>query len=189
MPSTVGHALCGLACYVALRRFKPELIADAPRRGILWFLFLANLPDIDMLIGYLFASNYLVYHWGFTHTLAFSLIAGVFASYLAKLAGLMQLRSWWIFALVIASHVLLDLLTGPNWGLNFSYGLKVLWPLWDEKISLPFSLFLGVHHGADNLFNMHNFYSILIEFAILLPIVLAIAVIPGKQWMRYGYRT
>lgn len=184
MPSTVGHTLFGLACYAVIRRYKPELATDSLWRGIFVFSFLANLPDIDMLIGYFFASDYLAYHWGFTHTIAFSLFAGVLASYMVGLGGFMKFRLWWILVLVVASHNLLDLLTGPQWGFNASYGLRVFWPLWDEKIIVPFSLFLGVQHGADKLFTMHNVFSVLIEMALLVPVLIVCSIDQIKQWLR-----
>lgn len=185
MASTVGHTIFGIACFVVARRLSPDIARYPAGKGLLLFFFLANLPDIDLLAGYLFAANPMQYHWGITHTLWFVLLAGILTGWLLKVTGLHSRNAWLLWVLVAGSHVVIDLITGPQWGIHSSYGLRLFAPLWDVKLYSPISLFLGVKHESSYLFSAHNLFTVAIELLVFLPVAVAIAATSEKTgWRR-----
>lgn len=185
MPSTIGHSICGMACFAVARRLNPHIARYPTGKGMLFFALLANLPDLDLLAGYLFASNPLQYHWGLTHTLWFGLLAGALTGGVLKVTGHFSVFAWSLLALVAGSHIVLDLVTGPQWGIHPSYGLRLWAPLWDVKVSSPVSLFLGVKHESGYLLGLHNLLSVAIEILIFSPVVIALAVTSeNREWLR-----
>ncbi|MFA4833984.1 MAG: metal-dependent hydrolase [Patescibacteria group bacterium] len=102
---------------------------------LLLVIILANLPDIDFLLGLLFARNAYAYHYGFTHSPLFALLAAFFISRAGKISRLYKVNFLFCFLLIL-SHDLADF---------FASGRLVIFfhPLGD---SLParFIGFLGV---------------------------------------------
>lgn len=189
MASTVGHAICGMVFFVVARRLDPDIARHPIGKGMLFFVLLANLPDIDLLTGYLFASDPLQHHWGYTHTLWFALLTGISTGWLLKVTGLHSGNAWGLLALVVGSHIAIDLVTGPQWGIYPSYGLRLFFPLWDVKVSSPISFFLGVKHESSYLFSEHNLSAVAIEIFVFFPIVIALSVTSrnrGRCWKRFG---
>ena len=176
MASTVGHTICGIACYVVARRLNPEIAAFPLAKGALLFIFLANLPDSDLLFGYLFASNPLQYHWGITHTLFFSMLVGVLIGYVMRMARPSSPFSGGLLALIISSHIVMDLLTGPQWGLHESYGLKIFSPFFDVSMTSPLSLFLGVRHELNYFISSQNLLAVAIEVLVFLPAIVGLMI-------------
>lgn len=181
MASPIGHTLCGLTCLVAVE------IAQSPRfrpldwKNVTLFAFLANLPDIDFFIGYLFSSDPHRFHSGPTHSLIFALTAGLFFGCLF-FRRLGPILSWLIPTGVILSHSLIDLFTGPALGLHTSYGVSLLWPLQESRIRVPLSLFLGVHHDNwERLLSLHNLWVMGVELVSFLPILSALSMYRAKK--------
>ncbi len=104
MPLPFGHAAIGLATYEA----STGASAFGRWKNFVFIGLLANLPDIDVLIGLLLTVNGSAYHRGPTHSLAFALCGGLLASHAArrwlKIEPFGYLRS----VLLILSHVLAD---------------------------------------------------------------------------------
>lgn len=174
MASPVGHALCGIACLMAVKIAKTPRIRSFDWKNMILFAFLANLPDIDFLIGYFVSSDPHQFHSGPTHSIVFALTAGLFFGLLYfRRFGL--LFGWLIPTGLILSHSLIDLFTGPKQGLYTSYGVSLFWPLEDSRIRAPLSLFLGVHHDNwERLLSAHNVWVIGSELLGFLPPVLAL---------------
>jgi inner membrane protein len=188
MASPVGHTLCGITCLVAVE------IAQSPRfRALDWknavlFAFLANLPDIDFFLGYLFSSDPHRFHSGPTHSLVFAFTAGlVFGCLFFRSLG--PVWSWLIPTGVILSHSLIDLFTGPALGLHTSYGVSLFWPFEEGRIRVPLSLFLGVHHDNwERLLSLHNLWVMGIELVSFVLPILALAVYSAKKGRRAATR-
>ena len=122
MPLPLGHTAIGLMTFEvnenksAFRRWQP----------FMWIVLLANLPDIDVLIGLVFHWNANAFHRGPTHSLLFAVVAGC----LAHQAGR---RFPWIpelrlrcCILLILSHTVADafLTTSP---VSFWWPLETNW--------------------------------------------------------------
>ncbi len=111
MPLPLGHAAVGLAAY--------EMCSDKKSTASWWKLFvlvaiLANLPDIDVLIGLLCKGNGWAFHRGPTHSLVFALCAGFLASIAWRAWSQVPKVSFMSCFLVVQSHVLADLFFGSS---------------------------------------------------------------------------
>lgn len=155
MSSIVGHALAGVAVYLACNRAKD--------RRALWalpaFVFLAVCPDLDY---------FAIWWWHaqpalrLTHTLLFALAASLLMWALIKpLRSRLQAKvPFPALLLASVSHPLLDLLVG-------SHGLPLLWPLTDRQVALPFGLLPSA--GRLALDNYYLWRNLLIELGVLVP--------------------
>jgi hypothetical protein len=122
MPLPLGHTAIGLTTY--------ELSAnDSPFRRWKRFLYitiLANLPDIDVVIGLVLTWNGNAFHRGPTHSLAFALLMGLLAGTAAR--GCLKIPgiSFRHCFLLIFSHVIADaLLTSSR--VSFFWPFQVNW--------------------------------------------------------------
>ena len=73
MPLPLGHAIIGLTTQ---NLYSQERSVFKPWKLTLFIILLANLPDIDVLLGLIFAGNGNAFHRGATHSLLFSLVMG-----------------------------------------------------------------------------------------------------------------
>ncbi|MFZ9596302.1 MAG: metal-dependent hydrolase [Bdellovibrionia bacterium] len=116
MPSLIGHAVVG---YTSSRLpFLERYFPDSGRRK--WLLALMILccliPDFDA-VGLWWGIPYesLLGHRGFSHSLTFALLMGVFAAWIARRFQLLRPchERWSVlgFTLLTASHLLLDAMT------------------------------------------------------------------------------
>lgn len=106
MPFPIGHTVIGLAAYETAQS-KPARASRAA--NILFITFLANLPDVDILIGLIFQGNGAVYHRGPTHSLLFALLFGFIASHAWRLWGRIPRLGFGLCSLLIFSHVAADM--------------------------------------------------------------------------------
>ena len=106
MPFPLGHTAIGLAVY----QTAAPADASAPNWTLPVFIaVLANLPDLDILVGLLVQDNGSLFHRGPTHSLLFALLAGGLAANAWRLrANIPRLRFSLCFLLVF-SHVLADI--------------------------------------------------------------------------------
>ena len=138
MPLPLGHAAIGFVAY--------DLCSKKTASRSHWKLFsfvvvLANLPDIDVLLGLLLAGNGSLYHRGPTHSLVFALLAGFLASNAWRAWRQIPKINFSLAFLIILSHVLADLLftTSPT---SLFWPLEVHWSAgysgWNEVITSVF---------------------------------------------------
>ena len=171
MPSTVGHALCGMSCLLAANSARPDRAIPLTGRNALLFAVLANLPDIDFLVGYALEGDLHAFHQGPTHSLLFAVAAGVLAGF-AWRGRLGHFSAAAVFSATILSHHVLDMLGGPALGFNRSPGLALLWPFDTTVWSAPFTVFPGIAHGAfSDLISWHNAKAIMYEILVFVPII------------------
>ncbi len=181
MASPIGHTLCGFTCLIAVEITQSPKFRALDWKNAALFAFLANLPDIDFFIGYLFSSDPHRFHSGPTHSLVFALTAGVFFGCLF-FRRLGPVLSWLIPTGVILSHSLIDLFTGPALGFHTSYGVSLLWPLEEGRIRVPLSLFLGVHHDNwERLLSLHNVWVMATEIIGFLPLIFILSIWSARK--------
>jgi len=111
MPSSLGHAVAGIAVASALRP------ADVSRRYWVAAAVCAVVPDLDA-IGIVFGdraySDFFGGHRGFTHSLAFAVLLGAAVArgaFRAPRWGDNRSRLWLAFALATSTHGVLDAMT------------------------------------------------------------------------------
>ena len=171
MASTVGHALCGISCLLGVSGANPGRPIPLTLRSAALFMLLANLPDIDFLVGYIVAQDPNAFHQGPTHSLLFAMVAGLLAGFAWRKQLGLRLASV-AFTAAVLSHDVVDILTGPILGFVRSPGLALLWPFSTEKISAPFTLFPGILHLTfGELVSWHNMTAIAFELAVFIPII------------------
>jgi len=171
MPSPLGHSLAGFVIHLCAA-------GKQPRRQwptLLLLITLANLPDIDFVVGY-FIGEHGAYHRGPSHSLIVALLIGI------VLGGLIGTRTGRYMAPTVlasaayASHIVLDMLIGSE--LSGTFGLQIFWPLSSERFTLPWSVF---RMAADSiiatgpittLFSPAILPLVTRELQIMLPVVL-----------------
>jgi membrane-bound metal-dependent hydrolase YbcI (DUF457 family) len=124
MPFPLLHGIVAASLFTALQR---KISFGKDWKIMLWCAALAILPDADFLLEWVFHLRNS--HRGFTHSIAFGVVAGLLVSMLVA-AKKFSHR----LALVLAptSHALLDVLTTSRQG----DGIELLWPLSDYRFKL-----------------------------------------------------
>lgn len=187
MASTVGHGLCGVALALTLAVANKQYRAALPLRELAFVAVLANLPDIDFLLGMIFFADPQHLHGGFTHTFAFALAVGAVIGLWLKRWWALE-RPWWFYSLVVASHPVVDSLAGPNVGLNATKGYALLWPLSEQRLPMPVTLFPGPRHDTvARLFSAHNIWVVVYEIAVfgaVLLMLLALVIYLSRRSVR-----
>lgn len=138
MPLPLGHTAIGLT------------VQDVCFRGhsvttrwtyVLFIAVLANLPDIDVLIGLFFQGNGNAYHRGPTHSVMFAFLMGFLASRAWKLFPQIPRMNFLTCFAIILSHVGADffLTSSP---VSFFCPFEVNWAVgyrgWSDVIGLVF---------------------------------------------------
>ena len=179
MPTPVGHALGGV---ISASLFKKEKTKN-------WIIFaivlvLAELPDIDFIFG-IVAGEPNKYHHQFTHSFLFVLIAALVAAAIISQIGIMQFsKSFVLFSIAGASHVLFDLLALDT---SEPYGAQIFWPFWNGYVISPITIFSDVQRSSSasaflpSLFSLHNLKTVLVEVVVLGPVWLIV-------WARKFYK-
>lgn len=171
MASTVAHALCGVTCLLAAAATRPGESLRVSCASVATFALLANLPDIDFVIGYLLASDAHAFHQGATHSFAFAVVSGALLALLFRPYPVAPTAAF--FILTILSHAAVDMLTGPTTGLHPSPGIPLWLPFASGMVSAPVTVFLGIQHqDLEHLFSLHNVTAMVREAAIFLPLMM-----------------
>ncbi len=118
MPLPIAHAVVGATTHylstqdnAVFKQWKTALAVT----------LLANLPDLDVLIGLVFWGNGNAIHRGPTHSLIFALAMGYFFSRACRVFPAMPAMGFLNSSLVIFSHVLADYFFT-------SYPVSLFWP-------------------------------------------------------------
>jgi inner membrane protein len=172
MPSPIGHALSG----IAFRQARPGVFFAKPWHEVVFFLFLANLPDLDFLPGIL-AGFPNTYHHGIVHSLGFAVAAAAAGGWLFHHFWKRSFRQVTVIIfLMYVTHLLLDYFAGDT---KPPYGMPLFWPFSNEYFLAPRPLFLNIVRSSrsndffSSLFNRHNLEAALREIMILGGIALA----------------
>jgi hypothetical protein len=127
MPLPLGHAAIGAATY----EISGGSSAFGRWKRFVYIVLLANLPDIDVLIGLLLRWNGNAFHRGPTHSLVFAVSAGCLAFYAGRrwfdVPGISRVQC----TLLVLSHVLADLLFTDS-PVSFFWPLESNWSTGDS---------------------------------------------------------
>ena len=118
MPTPLGHAAFGLA----LHELQPKGTFNlGPGKTLILVSVLANLPDVDVLLGLILCGNGGAFHRGITHSILFALVTSLLLSngwrYWSRIP---KLGFLWCF-LLITSHLLADAIFSSS-------PISLLWP-------------------------------------------------------------
>ncbi|WP_317931313.1 metal-dependent hydrolase [Halioxenophilus sp. WMMB6] len=142
---------------------------------------LACLPDFDLLVSLLCTGDIRTWHFGISHSYLFALVTALVCR-----SWLPYDKCWWVFGLV-ASHVLIDSLTGAELGWHSAVEIHPWWPLPVGALQAPVTLFYGVYHGNWLApYNMQVVSGDLLAFA--LPAASVVAVVLVEKLSARVYR-
>jgi membrane-bound metal-dependent hydrolase YbcI (DUF457 family) len=171
MPSPVGHSLSGIAAYLLLVRSKRSYLL------LLFFIFFANLPDLDFIPGWLVNQPNL-FHRGLSHSFFMAGMIGVTVGLVVRLAGRGKaLPAAMAVIFLCCFHIILDLFS-VDYGTP--PGFKILWPFRDEHYIAPNVIFMNITRSPlpeeffRSLFNTHNLKAVINEIVIFLPLLLLV---------------
>lgn len=163
MPLPVGHGLVGASVIAAVnshssKRYFVTLLAGA---------FLANLPDCDFILVFIFHSK--SWHRGFSHSLLFGLIVCLI---LVLSLGKRRLREAIAYGLAFTSHGILDYVTTKGGG-----GVELLWPFSSERFVLGW---VGLSEMPSRLTDFEILRTLGVELICFAPLLLL--VLGLKRW-------
>ncbi|MDD5358773.1 MAG: metal-dependent hydrolase [Sulfurovaceae bacterium] len=126
MPTIISHVAVPLAAGVGLGR-------DVISRRLIFVGFIASImPDFDVVafrLGIAYSDQ--LGHRGFTHSILFAIILGIFAAlFYSKLKTKPLVAFIFVFIATI-SHGLLDMLT------NGGLGIAFFWPFTEQRFFFP----------------------------------------------------
>lgn len=142
MPLPIGHGIIGITTHHTLKRDN-----KTHHWKMYAFIFiLANIPDLDFLIGLILKNNANMIHRGPTHSLVFAILVGFLASQAHKLWSFIPHLKILPASLIVLSHSIGDAIFTPS-------PVSLLWPFdvslatgsngWAEILTAPF---LYIHH-------------------------------------------
>ena len=123
MPLPMGHTAIGLAAYELSSNNNS---AHDRLKLIVFLTVLANLPDIDVIVGLLIKWNGNAFHRGPTHSLIFALIMGFLASRAWKISSQIPRVKFGICFLIVFSHILADFCFTSS-PVSFFWPFEVSW--------------------------------------------------------------
>lgn len=134
MPTPIGHSLAGYTIYLASQRKESDKI-----RYLILCIFLASLPDLDYLPGFLVGyPNY--FHHGINYSIGFAFFCGLLGIIYSKWIRKENiLKGFLPFSGIYFSHVFLDFIAADT---SIPYGEKLLWPFSNNYYISPITFFL-----------------------------------------------
>jgi membrane-bound metal-dependent hydrolase YbcI (DUF457 family) len=178
MPLPIGHALTGIAFFET----RPGLFFKNKWADVLFFIFLANLPDADFLPGLILGFPNL-YHHGIFHSLGAALAVAIAMGWIFY----QKKQHFWRFSalvfLVFFSHRLLDFFTRD---FTAPYGMPLFWPLSKNYYIAAHPFFINITRSAlsanffSSLFSSHNLKAALLEIMLLGGLVLLVGI---ARWL------
>jgi membrane-bound metal-dependent hydrolase YbcI (DUF457 family) len=189
MPLPIGHALTGIAFFES----NPGLFFKNRWADAIFFIFLANLPDIDFLPGLILGFPNL-YHHGIFHSLGSALAV---AAVLGWIFYQKKRHFWRFFAfifLIFYSHLLLDFFSKD---FAVPYGLPLFWPFSSNYYIATHPIFINITRSDrsanffSSLLNAHNLEAALREIILLGGLVLLVGIarrLLNKSAGRSGFR-
>lgn len=175
MPTIISHTAVPLAIGMGL---GSNLI---PRRLLLVGVAASIIPDMDV-IAFKFGITYSddMGHRGITHSLLFSLIAGLIAYYLAPLLRSPPGKAALFVFIAGISHGVLDMFT------NGGLGVAVFWPFSHERYFLPWHFIEVSPIAVDKVFSARGLQVMYSELRwVWLPCIsLGFALAVARYWAR-----
>jgi membrane-bound metal-dependent hydrolase YbcI (DUF457 family) len=123
MPLPLAHVAMGVAAYnlccgaqSVLRMWKVAIFVS----------ILANLPDIDVVVGLVVQGNGNAFHRGPTHSIGFAVFVGLLASYASGLLPQIPKMSFKMCFLIVLTHLMADFLSTGS-PISFFWPLEAHW--------------------------------------------------------------
>lgn len=180
MSSPVGHSLAGFLGFILIRNSCRFSVFYSSHFLIILAIIVANLPDIDFVLGYLFFGDINAIHRQFTHSFFFG--------YLACLMIFISLRVLqkvpfsflvWLWA-VYFSHIFLDMLAYDSYP---PAGVQCFFPFSFDYFAFPISI-LGGLSMTGGIIQLNNFLTVLQEIFVI-PLLFIVVLFIINQFRKY----
>jgi hypothetical protein len=160
----------GFFTAASAEKFKSlSLMVGENLKEILFFILLSNLPDIDMIVGYLLGGDLHLYHGRASHSLLAAVLTAFAISLAYRIRG-SRIRTFLFASLLIIIHDLMDCSASTDFS-KPGAGVWLFFPI-QERIISSFPLFYGFRHQTfGQVASFHNLKVIayeMFEFGIIL---------------------
>jgi membrane-bound metal-dependent hydrolase YbcI (DUF457 family) len=183
MPTPVGHTLGALAAMIAI---EPSIISSRCKPIVILgtAFIVGTLADADFLVAHYTTAPYLRHHY-FSHSIPFAILFTVLCWIILKIAKFHDPKKGAaLLGTAYGSHLFLDYFAHDG---SKPYGIPLLWPFSDRHFIAPVDVFFSIHRGEfSDLFSWHNFFAVLIEIAVLAPIVVLMFLIANSRLKAAG---
>ncbi len=175
--------MAGICLYLLLNQKRDIGSIIENWKVFLFYILLANIPDMDFLLGLIQYGQANIIHGKITHSILFAVTASIT---IAVLYGLKHkepfFRNFIVYGVLILSHDLIDIFSAKAIGFNRGEGVALFYPFIEYKISSPFSLFYGIRHkDLIQLLSIRNLYTILFEVLVFIPTIAIIYFLKSRK--------
>ena len=177
--SPFGHSIPGYL--FAAYESKTLKVHNAKR--ILFYVFIANAPDLDFVPGALMGMPNLFHH-GISHSLGAGVLFSLIVTFLIGRKENLYKRLFTICFSLYCSHLFLDYLSMDG---RPPIGIPLFWPLSNTYLIFSHPILPPIMHSGldratmgqflDDLFSIHNFLVVLLELAAMTPFLLIFMVL------------
>jgi len=190
MSSPFGHSIPGYL----LAAYESKTIKVHHTSRILFYVFLANAPDLDIVPGALVGMPNLFHH-GISHSLGAGVLFSLIVTFLIGRKENLYKRLFVICFSLYCSHLFLDYVSVDG---RPPIGIPLFWPLSNEYFIFPYPILPPIMHSRldhatigqflDDLFSIHNLLVVLIELAAVSPFLLIFMVIKRYREKRFNLK-
>jgi inner membrane protein len=169
MPLPIAHSAAGLAGYLIFKKNEQSVNKRQELAFIGMCLFLANLPDLDFVPGFII-GDIGSFHHGPSHSFIISLALAFLFSVIGInwFKEISKSRIAAGFIISAFSHPILDYFSKDT---SMPFGVPLFWPFKTNYYISPMHLFTDVQRNQDSignffsslLFNLNNIRGVLIE--------------------------
>jgi membrane-bound metal-dependent hydrolase YbcI (DUF457 family) len=179
MSSPFGHSIPGYL----FAAYESRTLKVHNAKKILFYMFLANAPDLDFLPGIMMGMPNLFHH-GISHSLGAGVLFSLMVTFLIGRKENSYKRLFMVCFSLYCSHLFLDYVSMDG---RTPIGIPLFWPLSNEYLIFPHPILPPImHSGLDhatigqflaNLFSIHNLLVVLLESAAMTPFLLILMVL------------
>ncbi len=163
MASPIGHSLAGSLGFFLVQNNAQFLKYYSSKRLMMTAFIVANLPDIDFLLGYLFFQDFNAIHRQFTHSFFVGCIVCLIIFCCLRFYKKIPLSFLgWLWGLYF-SHILLDMLAYDRYA---PAGVQCFLPFSSDYFAFPISI-LGGLSFTGGIIQLNNFLTVLQEIFVI----------------------
>ncbi|WP_107670999.1 metal-dependent hydrolase [Cyanothece sp. BG0011] len=163
MASPIGHSLAGCFGFLLVRENPQFLKYFSSKQLLITGIIMANLPDTDFLLGYLFYQNFNAIHRQFTHSFFVGFVVCIVIFVCLRFFKPIPLSFLvWFWGLYF-SHILLDMLAYDRY---LPAGVQCFLPFSSNYFAFPISIIGGLSLTG-GIIQLNNFLTILQEIVVI----------------------
>ncbi|MEM8778070.1 MAG: metal-dependent hydrolase [Cyanobacteria bacterium P01_G01_bin.49] len=163
MPSPIGHSLAGISGFFLIRYHSQLSQYFSDKTLLITGIIVANLPDIDFILGYLFFNDFSKLHRQFTHSFFVGLVISILMGhFITKRKKTAYVFTMWLLGLYY-SHILLDMLAYDRYPPG---GVQCFFPFDFGYFALPITILAGLNM-TNGIWDFGNILTILQEIIVI----------------------